>query len=119
MTANQQKRQQNWLNFILFYCLVLLLILISLMVWENKMFTHALMTEDITRLPEASETYLINLNTATAEQLQELPRIGPVLAGEIIAYRETNGSFSSIEELLKVKGIGPATFEDLSALITV
>ena len=119
MTVNQQKHQRNWLHFILFYCLVLLLILISLVVWENKTYKHALTTEDHTWLPEASQAYLINVNTATAEQLQELPRIGPVLAGEIIAYRETNGSFSSTEDLLKVKGIGQATYEGLSALITV
>jgi competence protein ComEA len=62
---------------------------------------------------------LVNINTATTTELETLPGIGPVTAGHIIAYREKNGPFGSIEEIQNVEHIGPATFEDLKDLITV
>lgn len=59
----------------------------------------------------------LNVNTATAEELERLPRIGPVLARRIIEYRETHGPFRRIEELEAVPGIGPKTLEELAPLI--
>lgn len=61
----------------------------------------------------------VNLNTASQKQLEELPGIGPKLAGEIISFREKNNGFSSIDELKKVKGIGDSRFEDLRELVTI
>lgn len=61
----------------------------------------------------------VNINTATAEQLQTLPGIGPVLAQRIIDYREENGPFETISELTMVSGIGISTLEELMDLITV
>jgi len=61
----------------------------------------------------------ININTATVEQLTALPRIGPVMAGRIVEYRESHGPFRRIEDLKRVKGIGDATFERLKDLIVV
>lgn len=61
----------------------------------------------------------INLNTATAAELEQLPRIGPATAQRILEYREAHGPFPSIEALMNVKGIGPATFEQVKDLITV
>ena len=61
----------------------------------------------------------ININTATQVELESLPGIGPVTAQKIIEYRETNGPFIGIEDIQKVSGIGPATFEKLKDLITV
>ncbi len=61
----------------------------------------------------------ININTATQAELESLPGIGPSLAQRIIAYREQNGPFKTIEDIQKVKGIGPATFERIKDLITV
>lgn len=119
MVAEQQKRQRRWLCFVLVYCLGLLLVLIIIMLWENRLFDHGVTTEAYAQLPSASEAYLINLNLATTEELQELPKIGPVLAGEIIAYREAHGGFSKKEELLQVKGIGQVIFDAISDQITI
>lgn len=61
---------------------------------------------------------IVNLNTATAEQLQTLPGIGPVLASRIIAYREEYGSFDTIGELANVSGIGEKRLEEIWDLVT-
>lgn len=61
----------------------------------------------------------INLNTATMDQLQELPGVGPSTAQKIIAYREENGSFHTIEELKEVNGIGDKTYEKMKDLICI
>jgi competence protein ComEA len=62
---------------------------------------------------------LININTANQEELESLPEIGPHLAQEIIIYRETNGAFESVDELLDVPGIGTVTLETIRDLITI
>jgi competence protein ComEA len=62
---------------------------------------------------------LLNINSASAQELEALPAIGPVTAQAIVDYRTANGPFRSVEEIVKVKGIGPATLEKLKPLITV
>lgn len=62
---------------------------------------------------------LININTASEDLLCEIHGIGPTLAQRIIEYRETNGNFISIEDLMNVKGIGETTFEKMKPYITV
>lgn len=57
--------------------------------------------------------YPLNLNEATQIELESLPGIGPAKAADIIEYREMIGAFSTLEDLLKVSGIGPATLEAL------
>lgn len=61
----------------------------------------------------------MNINTATAPELEELPGIGPSLAQKIIEYRQQNGPFHNLEDLLKVSGIGPAKLEQIQDLIVV
>jgi competence protein ComEA len=61
----------------------------------------------------------INLNTATAAQLDGLPGVGKSTAQRIVDYRQKNGSFKKIEELMNVKGIGEKSFLKLKPLITV
>lgn len=62
---------------------------------------------------------LININTADAKELQELPGIGPVLAERIIQYRMEHGYFARPEDLKRVSGIGDKTFEKMAPLVTV
>lgn len=61
----------------------------------------------------------VNINTATSEELQTLPGIGPSRAETIIAYREENGGFKTIEDMMNVSGIGEKSFEKLKPSITV
>lgn len=61
----------------------------------------------------------VNLNTATEAELEELPGVGPVLAGRIVQWRSDNGDFTSVDQLQEVDGIGPSTFEDLRDEVTV
>jgi competence protein ComEA len=62
---------------------------------------------------------LIDINTATLEELNTLPGIGPTLAQNIIDYRDTYGPFAFIEDIMNVDGIGPPTFEQIKDLISV
>ena len=61
----------------------------------------------------------VNINSASTDELQTLPGIGPTYAQRIVDYREQNGPFASIEDIVEVKGIGPGTFAKLEELITV
>lgn len=61
----------------------------------------------------------IDINSASVKELQTLPQIGAVVAQRIVDYREKNGKFSKIEDIMKVKGIGEKTFLKIKPLITV
>ena len=61
----------------------------------------------------------IDINTASLEGLQEIPGVGPVLAQRIVTYRERNGGFQNVEQLMEVSGIGEATFAQMQPLVTV
>lgn len=69
--------------------------------------------------PAAATGGLLNLNTATSEQLQDLPGVGPVTAEAILAFRTDHGPFTSVEELLDVSGIGDATLAEIAPHVTV
>jgi len=61
----------------------------------------------------------LDLNRATEEELKDLPRIGPELARRIVSYRRENGPFRSVDDLLKVKGIGPKTLKQIRPFVEV
>lgn len=61
----------------------------------------------------------VNLNTATVDQLDQLPGVGPVTAQKIVDWRTQHGRFDSTEELQEVDGIGPKTYADLASMVTV
>ena len=67
----------------------------------------------------ATEPAIININTATAEQLQTLPGIGPVLAERIVLYRNSHGPFESVGALAHVEGIGERKLEAIWDLFTI
>lgn len=69
--------------------------------------------------PQAGATPKVNINTASAADLEKLPRIGEVTAGKIIAYRQAHGPFSRIEELVELGLVRPADFQQLEDLICV
>lgn len=62
---------------------------------------------------------VINVNKASAEQLQLLPRVGPSLAGRILEFRQKNGDFHSVDELQAVRGIGEKSLETLRPYLSV
>ena len=70
-------------------------------------------------LPAGEVSGKINLNTADAAQLEDLPRVGPAMAQRILDWREANGRFTAIEDLMTVSGIGQKTFDGLKDLVTV
>jgi len=67
----------------------------------------------------APTTDLLNINTATATELEALPGIGPTLAQRIVDYRTQHGPLQSIEDIMNVIGIGPSIFDQIQILITV
>jgi len=62
---------------------------------------------------------VVDINRASAEELQKLPHIGPTLAQRIVAYRQQQGPFRSIEEIKRVKGIGEQTFARIRPYLTI
>jgi len=66
-----------------------------------------------------SDTTRININKADVEQLQKLPGIGPAYASRIVEWREKNGDFETISQLLEIRGIGPARLENIRPLIVL
>jgi competence protein ComEA len=68
--------------------------------------------------PTATATAPVNLNTATAEQLATIPGVGPKMAERIIDYRQKNGGFKKVEDLMNVSGVGEKSFLKMKPLIT-
>ena len=68
---------------------------------------------------DATPQGVVNLNTATAEQLQLLPRVGPALAQRILDFRDDNGPYASADELIAVRGIGERSLEQLRPYVSI
>lgn len=67
----------------------------------------------------AAAVSVVNINTATASELQKLPGIGAATATRIVEYRQKNGPFKKAEELMNIRGIGEKSFLKLKPLVTV
>ncbi len=68
---------------------------------------------------DSQDSLQIDINTASVDELDELPEVGPSTAESIIEYRQNNGQFTSVDELEEVPGIGPATLEKIEPFATV
>jgi len=75
--------------------------------------------EPTAQVQAAAQKTLVNINTATVDELTSLPGVGPATAARIVEYREKNGGFKKVEDLMNVRGIGEKTFLKLKPLITV
>jgi competence protein ComEA len=75
--------------------------------------------QDTKSAPAAHAAQALNLNTATAAQLEALPGIGKATADRIVEYRQKSGGFKKVEDLMNVRGIGEKNFLKLKPLITV
>ena len=82
-------------------------------------FASPVAAQDQAAKTAASPAAAVNLNTATAAQLEALPGVGPRAAQRIIEYRSKNGGFKKVEELMKIQGIGERSFLRLRPLVTV
>ena len=76
-------------------------------------------TSDVATSNSAPEVWPININSADAIRLEDLPGVGPATSALIIAYRDQHGPFASVEQLADVRGIGPAKLDAIRALVTV
>ena len=81
--------------------------------------THNIAAGDATEKNIKDDEELVNINTAVKQELMALPKIGPITAERIIRFRDDFGPFQSIDNLAKIKGIGPKTLERLKTRIII
>lgn len=86
---------------------------------SNQDFKEVNNQENLASTHTQEPNTLLPINTATIEQLQQLPGIGPVYAQRIVDYRAQHGAFQSINQLKEVKGIGPAKLQKIRPFIVV
>lgn len=106
---------------IVFLCA--LCVLFGIFIGHNQRDDYVMLVPDTphsaVNIERTAENYLLDINTATVHQLQELPGIGKTLAERIVKYRENNGLFQSTEELTNVEGIGEKKLQEIETLIRV
>ena len=104
---------------------VFIVLLVGLFLGRNMTKAYVPLDQALNTEPQSDSEPTVNndgkldINTATRQQLQMLPGVGEVLAQRIIDYREENGDFESIEELMNVSGIGEAKFTAIKPRIKV
>lgn len=100
-----------------FVC-ILLGIFIGRNLLPNYYMRHYTPQEESTEATSTGELGKININTATADELSQLSGIGPTIAQRIVDYREENGDFETIYDLMDVSGIGRETMKSIGEYIT-
>ena len=108
------KRKLRWGEGWLIAAALALVFALSYLFWQNRQpRTQFVAPVHSVSMEELERAGRINVNAASASELDELPGIGPALAAAIIEYREEHGPFTSAEELMEVYGIGEATLEGM------
>ena len=108
------KRKLRWGEGWWIAAALVLLVALSYLLWQNRQpRTQSVAPVHAVSVEELERAGTINVNAASASELDELPGIGPALAAAIIEYREEHGPFESAEELMEVYGIGEATLEGM------
>ena len=116
----QKQRSFELMGRILAVSLALLTVLmIGLVIIDNCSITMPAFLSELPLMESSNGIYLVSVNTAPVEALQEINGIGPVLSSAIVDYREVNGAFEALEDLLNVKGIGEATLKKIRPYLTV
>lgn len=92
---------------------------ISMQAQPDKVITYTVNNSAVSTVSQESLSEKVNINTADKERLTSLKGIGESKAEAIISYREANGPFSDITELMNVDGIGQKTFENIKDMICV
>lgn len=95
------------------------IVLVSLVTVASHAQERAMGKAGTSKAAGATASAPVNLNTATSVELQTLPNIGPATAARILEYRQKNGGFKKIEDLMNVKGIGEKSFLKLKPLVIV
>ena len=85
----------------------------------QQVYVPGISEPELPRSNSAGPSEKISINTASAPELERLPGIGPVLAQRIVEYREQNGPYQRLEDLLEVEGIGPSKLESLRDYVQV
>ncbi|MEG0328054.1 MAG: helix-hairpin-helix domain-containing protein [Erysipelothrix sp.] len=85
--------------------------------YESLNLNQVLFHRDVITLPVLTEKQKVSINTASVEALIDVPGIGPATAEAIVGYRSDIGMFQTLEDLMNVKGIGPKKFEKIKDLI--
>ncbi len=106
-----------WEKALIALTAVLLLLCVSLAWYDSFALPVPAYLREIVPAAPVDE-YLVNINTASAEQLRELPGIGDTLSERIVEFREEHGDYSCIEDLSNVPGISERMVEELRGLIT-
>jgi competence protein ComEA len=96
-----------------------LLMLVALMTLHPTSVAAQAKTPERTAAKPAPSSAIVNLNTATVTDLETLPGVGAKTAARIIEYRQKNGPFKKVEELMNVRGIGEKNFLKLKSQLTV
>ena len=99
--------------------IIAIAVILSLIILNGSWISSAYAKNNIQDIKEVVEIPVANINTATTEELQLISGIGPKLAARIIQYRNDNGTFKTIEDIMNVKGVGSSKFEKIKEHLKV